>query len=182
MLLANVTMNYLAPIWHSLFESPPVSQAPGPVIAALKRCHQGEVQNLSGCNGLARTRGTRAVHIAGGTMKFVPSTCLEQLAGQTAFFEPPESGLPAGLLALPCLVQVTRGTAYVPVVNVRVADVLLYPRTHLGLLSSVQIVSLPTGVSEVRPTIATMSSQTVTTSIQDRIESVDLSALSESEQ
>lgn len=182
-------MNVISRCYHelfgthgpSLFDSPPVSQAPGPVIEALQRYHQAEVRNPLISKGLARARGTRAVRIAGGTMKFVPSTCSEQLAGPTALFEPPESGLPAGLLASPCLVPVTGGTAYVPVVNVGVTDVLLYPRTSLGLLSSAQIVSLPTGVSEVRPTIATMSSQTVTP-MQDRIESVDLSTLSVAEQ
>lgn len=88
-------------------------------------------------------RATQAVSILGGTMKLIASTCSEQLAGQTVLFEPPESGLPAGLLASPCLVQVIRGTAYVPVVNVGVTDILLYPRTSLGLLSSAQVVSLP---------------------------------------
>lgn len=166
----------------SFFDSPSVSQAPGPVIEALQRCHQAAAQDPARCISLVRVRGPRAVRISGGTMKFIASTCSEQLANQTALFEPPESGLPAGLLASSCLVQVVRGTAYVPVVNVGVTDVFLYPRTSLGLLSGAQVISLPTGVSVERPTVATMSSQVVTTSIQDQIESVDLSALSELEQ
>ncbi|KAI3376863.1 hypothetical protein L3Q82_000112 [Scortum barcoo] len=115
-------------------------------------------------------------------MKLVASTCPEKFSGQSVLFEPPESGLPAGLLASPCLVQVVQGTVYVPVVNVRTTEVLLYPRTGLGVLSAVQVVSLPTGVTEVESSVATVSSQTVATSVLDRVETLDLSLLSEQEQ
>lgn len=129
-------------------------------------------------DGPVRVRGMQAACIACGTMKFVASTCSEQVAGQKVLFEPPKSDLPAALLASPCLVQVVRDTAYVPVVNVGVTDILLYLCISLGLLSSAQVSSLPSGVSEVRPTIATMSLQVAAT----LTESVDLSALSELEQ
>lgn len=67
------------------------------------------------------------MRITGGVMKFVAATCPEQLAGQVLLFEPPESGLPVGLLASPCLIQAVHGTVYVPVLNVGTTDVVLYP-------------------------------------------------------
>ncbi|KAL2102439.1 hypothetical protein ACEWY4_001607 [Coilia grayii] len=166
----------------ALFLSPSVFQAPGPVIEALQRCHLATVQAPRAHHGTVRVRGPRAVRVGGGTMRFVASTCPEQLSGQTALFEPSTSGLPAGLLASPCLVQVSRGTAFVPVVNIGVTDVLLYPRVSLGSLSSADIVSLPAGVSEVHSISASLSSQVVTDDPGDRMAEVDLSALPEPEQ
>jgi len=59
----------------SLFKSPFVSQAPGPILAALQRCHQFTTQ-VPGClTGMVRVRGKRAVRIPGGVMKLVASTC-----------------------------------------------------------------------------------------------------------
>lgn len=78
-------------------------------------------------------------------MKLVASTCPEQFPDSAILFEPSESGLPAGLLASPCLVQVIQGTAYIPVVNVGTTDVLLPPRTGLGAPSSAQVVTLTNG-------------------------------------
>lgn len=167
---------------RSLFDSPSVSQAPGPVVAALQRCHQSATQVPGTPTGTVRVRGKRAVRIPGGVMKLVASTCPEQFADQGALFEPPESGLPAGLLASPCLVQVARGTVYVPVVNVGTTEVFLHPRTGLGILSIAQVVSLPAGVTEVKSTLATVFSQTAVPSVPDRIESFDLSVLTEQEQ
>lgn len=100
-------------------------------------------------------------------MKFVASTCSEQLSVQTALLEPPPDGLPAGLLASPCLVQVARGTAYVPVVNMVVTEALLYPHVSLGSLTTVQVVSLPSE-AKVRSS-ATVFSQTAVSSVQDRV-------------
>lgn len=71
--------------------------------------------------------------IPGGEMKLVTSTCPERFSGQAALFETPEAGLLAGLFASSCLEQVTRGTAYIPVVNVGPTEVLLYPCTSLGV-------------------------------------------------
>ena len=166
----------------SLFDCPPVSLAPGPVRGALQRCHQLAIHTPKDPVGKVKVRGKRVVRIPGGVMKLVASTCSEQFSGQTALFEPNDTGLPAGLLASPCLVQVVQGTAYVPVVNVGTADVLLYPRIPLGTLGLAQVVSLPANVTEVKSTIATISVQSIAPSISDRIRALDLSALSEQEQ
>lgn len=109
----------------SFFDLPAVTQSPGSVIEALQQCHQATTRRQVPSTGVVRVRGSRAVRIPGGVMQMVASTCPEQFSGQSLFFEPPESGLPAGLLASPCLVQVVRGTAYIPVVNVGTVEVLL---------------------------------------------------------
>ncbi|XP_034081973.1 uncharacterized protein LOC117552526 [Gymnodraco acuticeps] len=165
----------------SLFDTPIVSQAPVAVIAALQEVHQSPAQVPGKLTDIARVRGKHAVRIPRGVMKLVASTCPEQLSGQSALFEPPESGLPAGLLASPCLVQVVRGTAYVPVVNVGTTEVLLYPRTGLGVLSAAQVVSLPAGVTEVGSSFAAVSSQTAAPSVHDRLDTLDMSSLTEQE-
>ncbi|KAL0185385.1 hypothetical protein M9458_021082, partial [Cirrhinus mrigala] len=117
-------------------------------------------------------------------MKIITATCSEQCSGGTVLFEPLESGLPAGLLASPALVPVSRGTVYIPVVNVGMIDVVLYPNTLLGTLHGVYVVSLPPGVTKVKEVVATVGSQgcVVGPSLQDQIESVDLSALGMEEQ
>lgn len=61
---------------------------------------------------MARVRGSQVVHVPGGVIQFIASTCPEQSFSLVVLFEPLASGLPAGLLASPCLVQVVRGTAY----------------------------------------------------------------------
>lgn len=98
----------------SLFNCFVVSCAPDPVYQALQQCHQSAVQISRTYNSTACVHGKGAVCIPGGMMNFVPSTCLEQLVGPTALFEPPVVGLPAGLLASLSLVQVSRGVAYIP--------------------------------------------------------------------
>lgn len=165
----------------SLFDSPGVSQAPSPVIAALQWCHQAANEGQRNFIGAVRVRGRRAIRIPGGTMKLVASTCPEQFSGRSVLFEPPEVGLPAGLLASPCLVQVIRGTVHVPLVNVGTTEVLLYPRTGLGTLEIAQVVSLPAGVTEETMS-ATVSSQTTTPSVVDKVELLNLSALTEQDQ
>ncbi|KAK7918908.1 hypothetical protein WMY93_010192 [Mugilogobius chulae] len=85
------------------------AQAPGPVIEALQKCHQVEASEPAPLTGNVKVRGSHAVRIPGGTIKLVTSTCSEQFAGDTALFEPPDFGLPAGLLVSPCLVRVERG-------------------------------------------------------------------------
>ena len=166
----------------ALFESPPVSGAPGAVVAALQKCHQSATQVVSGLTGSVKVRGKRAVRIPGGVMQLVAATCPAQFSGQSTLFEPPESGLPAGLLASPCLLKVVQGTVWVPVVNVGTAEILLYPRTSLGALSAAQVVSLPAGVTEMGSTATTVSSQAAVPSALDRMASMDLSALTEPEQ
>uniref|UniRef100_A0A3B1JWV6 Gypsy retrotransposon integrase-like protein 1 n=1 Tax=Astyanax mexicanus TaxID=7994 RepID=A0A3B1JWV6_ASTMX len=183
-------MNIISRCYHELFglhgssffQLPSVAHAPSPVVAALQQCHQSAAQVPRDPMGTVKVRGTRAVRIPGGVMKLVASTCAELPLGRSAFFEPLEVGLPAGLLASPCLVQVNRGTVYVPIVNVGIAEVFLHPHTHLGSLSMVQVISLPTGITEVRSTTATVSSQVVASSAPNGVEAVDLSALTDQEQ
>lgn len=165
----------------SFFDLPAVTQSPGPVIEALQQCHQVTTRHHVPPTGAARVRGSRVVRVPGGVMKVVASTCPEQFSGQSLLFEPPASGLPAGLLASPCFVQAVQGTAYIPVVNVGTNEVVLYPRTCLGTLSPAEVVSLPPGVTEVRSS-ATVSSVVAAGSEQGQVDTVDLSALAEPEQ
>lgn len=79
----------------------------------------------------------------------------QAFADTTVLFEPLGEGLPSGFLASPALIKVIHGTVYVPVVNVGTLDVLLYPRSILGSLNSVLVVSLPTEVVEVQSVAAT---------------------------
>lgn len=71
-----------------------------------------------------------------------------------------------------------------PVVNIGTVDVTLRPTTVVGNLREVYIVSLPTGVVEVKPVISTVQSHSVvgSPSLSQQMESLDLSALSKSEQ
>lgn len=108
--------------------------------------------------------------------------CPEQFSVQSVLFEPSESSLPAGLLVSPCLVQVTTGTVYFPVVNVGTTEVLLYPRTSLGTLNAAQVVSLLAGATEVVSLTARVSSQAATTSEVDKLGSQDLSELPKQDQ
>ncbi|KAL7825810.1 hypothetical protein SRHO_G00335480 [Serrasalmus rhombeus] len=165
----------------SLFSLPSVSQAPGPVLDALQQCHSSVFQNSRNPSGQARVRGARAIRVPGGVMKLVPSTCPEHFSGEVVLLEPPESGLPAGLLVSPCLLSVVRGTVYVPVVNVGTTEMLLHPCVQLGSLSLAYVINLPSGVEEQRFATATMSSQAVASSVQTQLESLDLSMLSEKE-
>ncbi|KAI4897396.1 hypothetical protein NFI96_007157 [Prochilodus magdalenae] len=164
----------------SLFNLPSVSQAPGPILDALQQCHSSAFQGSRDLSGIASVRGARAIRVPGGVMKWVASTCPEQFSGQVVLLEPPEGGLPAGLLVPLCLLPVVRGTVYVPVVNVGTTEIVLHPRVHLGSLCLAQVISLPSGVEEERFTTATMSSQAVASPVQ--LESLDLSMLSEQEQ
>ncbi|XP_076131023.1 retrovirus-related Pol polyprotein from transposon opus [Alosa pseudoharengus] len=115
-------------------------------------------------------------------MKLVPATCSDQYSGATVLLEPPESGLPAGLLVSPAFIRVIRGTAHIPVVNVGTADVLLYPRTVVGVLEHAHIVSLPAGITEVPSHTATVFSQSASATVPDQIEALDLSPLSREDQ
>ncbi|CAI5692446.1 unnamed protein product [Oreochromis niloticus] len=166
----------------SLFNSPSVSQAPRPVLEALHQCHQSAAQAPEDRVGTVKVQGPRAVRIPGGVMQLVATTCSQQLSGQSVLFEPPESGLPVGLLASPCLVQVDKGVAYIPVTNVGTAEAVLHPRTHLGVISQATVVSLPAGVGEEHSFPATVSSHTTSSPARDMVDAIDLSALAESEQ
>lgn len=149
----------------ALFDLPTVSQAPGPVFQALQQYHQ------AGC----KIRQGRIQRIPGGVTKFVVSTCSDNFSGSAALFEPLDSGLPGGLLASPALVRVSRGTVYIPVVNIGTTDVLLYAHTQLGYLRSVDVVSLPKGIAELRAIEVAGSSPS---SVLSQIDALDLSNLS----
>lgn len=161
----------------ALFKLPSVSGAPEFVTQALQKCHQVGGKAPRGASGQVKVRGGRTWRIPGGTMKIVAATCSELYSGTSALFEPSESGLPAGLLASPALVRVVRGTAYIPIVNVGSTSVLLYPRTVVGSLDEVRVVSLPAGVSEVPSDVATVASQAVSEAVPDQVGALDLSAL-----
>ena len=166
----------------SLFASPPVSHAPGPIFEALQQYHQSSVSKPNPCTGTVRVGGEWTIRIPGGVLRLVASTCPEQASDQAVLFEPLESGLPCGLLASPCLVRVIRGTAYIPVINVGTTDVLLYPRTRLGSLCGAQVISLPPGVTEVKSITASVSAQGATSVAQDELASIDLATLSDEDQ
>lgn len=166
----------------ALFQLPTVSEAPKPVLQALQRCHQASIDPPSDIKGTVKVRGKKACRIPGGTMQIVPATTSAQYSGTTVLFEPLDQGLPAGLLASPALVRVEGGTAYIPILNVGSSAILLYPRTVVGALSEVCVVSLPSGVEEVQPYAATVAAQVLAPTLQDQIETVDLSALSTEEQ
>ena len=169
----------------ALYDTPSVSAASECMMEALQKCHQANVQappRPQRAAGKVKVRGRGTCRIPGGTMALVTVTCSEQYSGTTTLFEPRDSGLPAGLLASPALVRVERGTAYVPIVNVGATDVLLYPRTEVGSLEDVHVVSLPSGVMEVPLVAATVASQSAAGSVQDHIETMDLSVLSAEDQ
>lgn len=169
---------------RSLFEAPPLCQAPTPLLHAFQHCHQAESQSVPSL-GRVKVRGRQAWRVPGGTMTLVPSTCSAQYAGGTVLFEPAEFGLPSGLLVSPSLVKVVHGTVSIPVVNVSTADVLLFPRTRLGTLQSVHVVSLPSGVKEVHPVTAMVAAQTAqvgTSVVQEQIEAIELPLLASAEQ
>lgn len=169
----------------ALFDCSPVSSAPPSVFRALQYCHEGGVQRSLNHAVRVKVRGPRACRIPGGALRFVVATCAEQLAGTTVMFEPTESGLPEGLLVSPSLVQVIGSSVYVPVVNIGLSDVLLFPRRILGTLSGVHVVSLPAGVTEVRPPAVgaySQATQAASATVSAQIEALDLTALSVSEQ
>lgn len=117
-------------------------------------------------------------------MKLVAATCSVQYSSGTVLFEPPASGLPAGLLGSPALLRVGGGTIYVPVVNVGTVDVVLYVSTVIGTVNKVDLISLPPEVAEVKTVTAKVSTLVVQVSptVQEQIAMLDLSVLSEEEQ
>ncbi len=162
----------------ALFELPVVSQAPSFVTQALQHCHQVGIEPALTVRGQFRVRGRQVNRIPGGTLKLVAATCSTHYSGGAVLFEPSEVGLPAGLLASPALVKVDQGTVYIPVVNVGTTDIVLYPRVTIGILRCVDVVSLPSEVSEVQPVAVSASVQAArVTSVREQIDSLDLSVL-----
>ena len=140
----------------ALFSQVCISEAPGPVVQTLQQCHHASDLASQDVPGKVKARGKRGWQIPGGMMKMAAAACSEQYSGSTVQFEPLDVGLPAGLIASPSLVRVLRGRAYIPVINVGCNDVVLYPRTVVGTLDVVNVVSLPSGVTEVPSGVATV--------------------------
>lgn len=173
-----------------LFDLPQVTQAPSVLQQALQLCHQIQSVERTGC--WARIRGRRGTFVPAESVKFIAVTCAQQVfsACNTAVFEPTIGGspLPSGVLLYPAVVKVIRGTAYVPIVNVNRTATKLQSRCSLGILHQAQIVSLPSGISEVPvepcgSKVATVNSQAGRIdSVCEFIQAVDLQALSEPEQ
>lgn len=166
----------------TLFDLPLVTEAPASVVQALQRCHKVSEAPQSGVASRVKVRGQKVCRIPGGTMQVVPATCSARYSGATVLFEPSDQGLPASLLASPALVHVENGTAHIPIVNVGSSDVVLYPRTVVGVLSEVSVVSLPPGVEEVPSHTASVASHVTGPLLPDQVEAVDLSVLSDEEQ
>ncbi len=141
----------------ALFDLPVITQLPDVSLKSkcIANCHQVSARKLSDHVGWERVHGRRVCGIPGVTMKLMDATCSAQYFGGTVLFEPPESGVPAGLLPSPALVRVNRGTVYVSVVNVGTVEVMLHPTMVVGNLKEIYIVSLPAGVSEEKPVAAT---------------------------
>lgn len=152
------------------------SSLPAVLVDAMQKCHVASVCEMPR-PGRVRVRGKKVCHIPGGVMKLVTATCSPQFCEGTVLFEPSEGGLPAGLLASPALVHVNKGLALIPVVNVGVTDVNLYPRTVMGTLDRVRAISLPSGIAEVSSMSVRVSSQSTSPSIVDQIKAIDLSGL-----
>lgn len=167
----------------SLFDLPAVSAAPDPVFQALQQCHRAVLRPTPEDGSTVSVRGRKPCRVPGGSMKLVAATCSELYSGHPALFEPTEKGLPGGLLVSPALVQVSNGVVYIPVVNVGTSDSVLYPRTRLGHVDMASVVSLPNNVVEIRSIAASSTGPSSTgTTIDERIRSLDLSALQDSEQ
>uniref|UniRef100_A0A3B3H3G3 Gypsy retrotransposon integrase-like protein 1 n=1 Tax=Oryzias latipes TaxID=8090 RepID=A0A3B3H3G3_ORYLA len=159
------------------FHVDPVSQAPAPLQQALQLCHSATETASTVVSGRAKVRGSHACFIPGGHMKLVAVTCPDQFSHKTVLFQPVGQGLPAGLIASSALVQVRRSTAYVPLLNVGTVDVWLNPRTIVGLLCDVSIVSLPAGITEVPRPAATVNIQAASDVILEQIDALPLETL-----
>lgn len=89
-------------------------------------------------------RGRHRIIIPGGTVKWVTATCSSRFSGSSGavLIEPLDDGrpLPECVIISPAMVTMTRGTVYVPVVNVGETDVLLHPRHPIGFLSQAQVI------------------------------------------
>ncbi|XP_049332461.1 retrovirus-related Pol polyprotein from transposon opus [Astyanax mexicanus] len=173
----------------ALFDLPPVVHASPPWQQALQYCHQG-LDEPSSLTGVAKVRGGRPIRIPAGTFKMIAATCSSQLSEHAngVLIEPSDTVgvLPDGLLVAVSLVKVVRGTVYVPLVNVGCVSVALPPHCPLGVLTSVQVVSLPDGVTEEvsQPSVyARVQTQVAQpSSVLEQIGALDLSVLSQVDQ
>lgn len=119
MCLANDDLQY----GLALFNLPWLSEA-NYTMQTLQQSHNYSSQAFHDTPDKVRDRGGQACPDLGVAMKLIAR--FAQSCIQALLFEPPDSGLPAGLLTSPTLVLVIRGTAYIPIV-VGSTNVLLYP-------------------------------------------------------
>lgn len=172
----------------ALFDLPLVQEDPWQ--QALQRCHTAQLQPEAQVSGPVRVKGRRKICIPAGTMKFVPTTCRKAPSAHTGtvLFEPLDVGLPHGLLSSPALVQVVSGTAFIPVTNVGLTEAILPPRSQLGTLCQVEIVSQSDGSTRLLEDLGeekcvTMATQSVESNpLNTAINAIDLSALTVQDQ
>lgn len=115
-------------------------------------CQSIEALQSKGYLGKARVQGS-AVCIPTGSLKLIPLVCpsAASLSLQSVLLEPPIGGTqwPMGLLISKALLAVNKGVLEVPVTNVSSQDVWLQPRTVLGYLHVVQVMSVGCSVNIV---------------------------------
>lgn len=97
----------------ALFDLPSVSQAPSQLQTALQQCHQDQADAPPDRSSRVKIKSERVFRVHGGTIKLV-ATCSQHYSGRDVLFEPLSTGLLAGLLVSPALVQLSGGTAYIP--------------------------------------------------------------------
>ena len=124
---------------NNLFSSPLVQQAGKEWVRALSECQQLEHLLQTGCVGEAVALPGPAIRIPAGSLKFVQATCNQGPgpALDKVMLEPLPYGkghLPVNLLISSALLEVSRGTVNIPIVNVGEEDQWLKSRTVLGSL------------------------------------------------
>ncbi len=98
-------------VYYRLYTKPvyPMISTPwccSSVMHALQHFRHGNTQFSVDRAGVVRVRGHGVCRILGGMMKLVAAISSECYSSGTVLFEPPEMGLPAGLLASPALVLI----------------------------------------------------------------------------
>ena len=124
---------------NNLFSSPLVQQAGKEWVRALSECQQLQHLLQTGCVGEAVALPGPAIRIPAGSLKFVQATCNQGPgpALDKVMLEPLPYGkghLPVNLLISSALLEVSRGTVNIPIVNVGEEDQWLKSRTVLGSL------------------------------------------------
>uniref|UniRef100_A0A3B1KDF0 Gypsy retrotransposon integrase-like protein 1 n=1 Tax=Astyanax mexicanus TaxID=7994 RepID=A0A3B1KDF0_ASTMX len=133
---------------QALFKVPNVQQAGKVWQQALFECQNLEHISQSGRVGLVRVQQGPAVRVPAGSMAFISAACHDGLGFivSTGLLEPVsfvDGQLPCDLLVPSALVSVGKGVLQVPVVNVGDQDRWLQPKTVLGELHVVQLMSTP---------------------------------------
>lgn len=97
---------------------------------------------------------------------------VEEYSGSSVLLEP----LDSGLAAPHALMQVVQGTSYIPVINVESSDVPLDTHSLTGAFAGTTC-ELPFGVTELPPTVAAVTPQSVSTLVQGQIAALEFSHL-----